>query len=116
MHGFYAAREFAVHKSFNSDRGGLGFPPHLLLSSDHTHPRWRFSSHRRLKNILVLLEWVPGCGAPAPPAAAAAAATVLGDGARARLQRAVQMYDARGAGGLSEDALLHALEGATDIY
>ena len=72
MHGFYAAREFAVHKSFNSDRGGLGFPPHLLLSSDHTHPRWRFSSHRRLKNILVLLEWVPGCGAPAAPAAAAA--------------------------------------------
>ena len=29
-----------------------------------------------------------------------------------RLQRAVQMYDARGGGGgLSEDALLHALEG-----
>ena len=29
-----------------------------------------------------------------------------------RLQRAVQMYDARGGGGgLGEDALLHALEG-----
>ena len=32
-------------------------------------------------------------------------------GARARLQRAVQMYEARGGGALSEAAVLHALEG-----
>ena len=63
-HGFYGAREFAVHKSLKetltgvSDRSGLAFPPHLLFSTDHTNPKWRLSSHRRLKNVLVLLEWL----------------------------------------------------------
>ena len=43
-HGFYGAREFAVHKSLKetltgvSDRSGLTFPPHLLFSTDHTNP------------------------------------------------------------------------------
>ena len=120
-HGFYGAREFAVHKSLKetltgvSDRSGLAFPPHLLFSTDHTNPKWRLSSHRRLKNVLVLLEWLPsGAAAPAPSGVAATAARphALSDGARTRLQRAVQMYDARGGGGgLGEDALLHALEG-----
>ena len=58
-HGFYGAREFAVHKSLKetltgvSDQSGLAFPPHLLFSTDHTNPKWRLSSHRRLKNVLV---------------------------------------------------------------
>ena len=60
-HGFYGAREFAVHKSLKetltgvSDRSGLAFPPHLLFSTDHTNPKWRLTSHRRLKNVLVPL-------------------------------------------------------------
>ena len=80
-HGFYGAREFAVHKSLKetltgvSDRSGLTFPPHLLFSTDHTNPKWRLSSHRRLKNVLVLLEWLPsGAAAPAPSGVAATAA------------------------------------------
>ena len=66
---------------------GLAFPPHLLFSSDHTDPRWRISSHRRLKNVLVLLEWLPtGAAAPAPAgiAATASAPAGLSEGARAR--------------------------------
>ena len=62
----------------------------------------------------MLLEWLPtGAAAPAPSglAATASAPAGLSEGARARLQRAVQMYEARGGGALSEAAVLHALEG-----
>ena len=62
----------------------------------------------------MLLEWLPtGAAAPAPAgmAATASAPAGLSEGARARLQRAVQMYEARAGGALSEGALLHALAG-----
>ena len=62
----------------------------------------------------MLLEWLPtGAAAPAPSglAATASAPAGLSEGARARLQRAVQMYEARAGGALSEGAVLHALEG-----
>ena len=59
LHGFWQASEFCVHSTFNRQAAGLSYPSHLLFSTDHTHPRWRFTSHRRLKNVLMLLEWVP---------------------------------------------------------
>ena len=66
--GFFAAKEFVVHRTFLNDnkKGGLAFPPHTQLSSDHTHPRWRFTSHRRLKNVIVVMEWLPSVDATAP--------------------------------------------------
>ena len=57
--GFFPANEFTVHRSVLEKRGPLHWPADLHFSSDHTHPRWRFSSHRRIKNINVLLEWMP---------------------------------------------------------
>ena len=58
-YGLSANFEFAVHRSFMEKRGPLHWPSYVQLSSDHTHPRWRFSSHHRLKNVIVVLEYTP---------------------------------------------------------
>ena len=64
--GFFPASRFASHRAHIEKRGPLHWPDYVLLSSDHTSPRWRYESHHRLKNILVTLEWVPDAGALAP--------------------------------------------------
>ena len=117
--GFYPASEFAVHRTYLADgkRGGLAWPEYVQLSSDHTHPRWRFTSHRRLKNVIVILEWLPAVDATAAAGAAAATAAGAGaaaadarhapplsDGQRERLQRVFEMYDAT-RGGWFESAV-----------
>ena len=96
--GFYPASEFAVHRSFVEKRGGLQWPEEVQLSSDHTHPRWRFSSHRRLKNMILLMEWVPDVNALAIAAGSDATAAqkgsaALSDTQKQRLQRVFDMYD-----------------------
>jgi hypothetical protein len=97
-------------------RGGLHWPGYVLLSSDHTHPRWRFQGHHRLKNIIVTLEYTPdskaavesgvhGADAIATGGVSSAAIAALNEGQRNRLQRVFQMYDAEGRGALSEERL-----------
>ena len=85
----------------------------MQVSSDHTHPRWRFTSHRRLKNVIVVLDWVPSVDATAAGAEAATAAGTAGrpaageapltDGQRERLQRVFEMYDAAKLGAVGEE-------------
>ena len=109
--GFYPASEFAVHRSLlGGNDGGLHWPPSLLLSSEHTHPRWRFTSHRRLKNVIVVMEWAPP-GAP-PPAVALLPPT---EAQHAKLRRARELYDREGAGKLGAAALGHALTDALGL-
>ena len=105
--GFYPASEFAVHRSFVDKRGGLHWPESILLSSDHTHPRWRFTSHRRLKNMIVLMEWIPDAAALSMDAAPSATprAASLSDSQQQRLQRIFEMYDATQARALGEDQI-----------
>ena len=59
LQGFFPAAEFAVHRSFMEKRGPLHWPNYVQLSADHTHPRWRFHAHHRLKNVIVTMEWTP---------------------------------------------------------
>ena len=95
-------------------------PSYVQLSSDHTHPRWRFQSHHRLKNVIVVMEWSPvssscaqapaaAAGLARPPASGAFAVAALTDGQRSRLSRVFQMYDAEGRGALSEERLRRVL-------
>ena len=56
VQGFFPASEFTVHRSFMEKRGPLHWPSYVQLSSDHTHPRWRFNSHHRLKSLIVMME------------------------------------------------------------
>jgi len=102
--GFWPASDFAVHRSFLEKRGPLQWPDEIFFSSDHTHPRWRFSSHRRLKNLIVLMEWIPDVSALAVMSTANDGVKVppLIESQKARLQRIVAMYDAEARGALTE--------------
>ena len=62
-HAFFPACEFAVHRTMLENRGPLHWPPYVLFSANHTQPRWRFVNHRRLKNLMIMMEWLPDVGA-----------------------------------------------------
>ena len=38
------------------------FPPYMFLSQNHYVVGWGLKTHRRLKNIIVLMEWIPSRG------------------------------------------------------
>ena len=71
--------------------GPLHWPAYVQLSSDHTHPRWRFQSHRRLKSVICTMEWCPDVDASAKSSASGAAqasmAHRLSDAQKAKLTR-----------------------------
>ena len=58
---FYPLSHFAPRKGVRS----LTFPPSLLLSSNWFRPRWAGLGNRRLKNVVVVMEWSPRRGADA---------------------------------------------------
>ena len=103
--GFYPASEFAVHRTILEKRGPLHWPGYLQLSPDHTHPRWRFASHHRLKNLLVFMEWLPGQAGTM----AGTPAIQLSETQRQRLHRLVAMYDSSNSGRLDEASLRRVL-------
>ena len=103
--GFYPASEFAVHRTILEKRGPLHWPGYLQLSPDHTHPRWRFASHHRLKNLLVCMEWLPGQAGTM----AGTPAFQLSETQRQRLHRLVAMYDSSNSGRLDEASLRRVL-------
>ena len=115
VQGFFPASDFAVHRSFMEKRGPLHWPQYVQLSSMHTHPRWRFQAHHRLKNVIVTMEWAPDAyeakasglvgAAGAGSVAGAFAVAALSDGQRHRLSRVFQMYDHDGRKALSEEKL-----------
>ena len=55
---FYVYREPAVGLREGA-QPALAFPPYLLMSENHFHRVWTLTAHRRLKNVVVVLEWLP---------------------------------------------------------
>ena len=61
-HEFYQAASFSVYD--RSRRGPiipptLEFAPYVLMSRNHSNPRWAKRAARRLKNVIVFMDWVP---------------------------------------------------------
>lgn len=58
---FYTISEFTVNKGvFGKSANALqGLPNFVLLSQNYYKSSWRFSSVRRLRNVICFLEWVP---------------------------------------------------------
>merc|ERR1712137_1428306 len=53
---FYPFREFQVQE----EQPKLPFPERLLLSDNFFRPTWCGLGDRRLKNVMLVLEWIPG--------------------------------------------------------
>jgi hypothetical protein len=59
--GFYAASSLSV-KTWHSTTAPLSFPPYCLVSKNHYNSAWSLKTYRRLKNVMVMLEWIPAEG------------------------------------------------------
>lgn len=57
---FYRFADFRVRP----EQPTLAFPQPLLLSDNFFRPRWCGVGDRRLKNVGIIMEWLPGVGKP----------------------------------------------------
>ena len=67
---YYPLHRFSVYKekltTTNGGNNGLHFPEYLMVSTNHYHMQWTNDrSLRRLKNVMVVMEWAPGKVVPA---------------------------------------------------
>merc|ERR1719197_1744409 len=102
----YAASEFRLHK-----RRPLHFPPYVALTDNYFDRGW--VGERRLKNVVVIAEWVPDSAAlkpafVAPEAAAAARAETL--------ETAVRLLDLDASKDISPDELVEVARLAAHVH
>ena len=61
IRAFYQASQFCIYKDslfYNSGKP-IHFPSYMMLSENYFHRVWTLTAHRRLKNIIVIMEWIP---------------------------------------------------------
>ena len=99
---FYQARDFRLY-----GRAPLPFPPCLAVSRNHFNLEW--VGERRLKNAVMVLEWVPSVSAlrRVPPAA-----TKLSEAQSAKLSDALKLLDTSGEGSYGRAQLAQLLRAA----
>ena len=64
--GVYAAADFGVYDKRRKKADGvatLPFPDYVLLSRNHADREWAAKAPRRLRNVIVTMEWVPDAAA-----------------------------------------------------
>ena len=59
LNGFYPMSSFAVYKGGRFTPKPLVFPDYLSCSSNYFKPSWSLNSNRRLKNVIIAMDWVP---------------------------------------------------------
>ena len=58
--GFFPLSTFAIFKNYMKENNVLKFPEFLWVSKNHYNLQWTLSrSLRRLKNVIVVMEWQP---------------------------------------------------------
>eukprot|EP00923_Selenidium_pygospionis_P045850 GHVN01079156.1.p1 GENE.GHVN01079156.1~~GHVN01079156.1.p1 ORF type:complete len:2019 (-),score=487.26 GHVN01079156.1:1940-7510(-) len=56
---FYPLSTFSVPHKLGESPKKLQLPPYVYMSVNHYKPKWSLNSHRRLKNIIIVMEWIP---------------------------------------------------------
>ena len=56
---FYPVSDFAVFKSLKQMPKPIIFPDNLLISPNYFFRGWSLNTHRRIKNVIVVMEWYP---------------------------------------------------------
>jgi Ca2+-binding EF-hand superfamily protein len=56
---FYSLSELAVFKTLKHRPRPIRFPDMLYYSPNYFYQPWSFNTHRRMKNIIISLEWCP---------------------------------------------------------
>ena len=100
---FYPLSDFRVFASLSAS-SQLAFPPYLYLSANYYNPAW-WREPRRLKNIIMMMEWVPNApdGERVPHAAPSEPPPPLSAEQLQNLRAAFNMIDKDGSRLISED-------------
>ena len=56
---FYPASEFSVKNYLFSKGVSIEFPDYMLISRNYYEKQWNMKTHRRLKNVIVVMDFVP---------------------------------------------------------
>eukprot|EP00298_Acanthocystis_sp_HF-20_P012235 c19785_g1_i2.p1 GENE.c19785_g1_i2~~c19785_g1_i2.p1 ORF type:complete len:774 (-),score=356.75 c19785_g1_i2:62-2122(-) len=56
---FYPCSDFGVHKKLLGKPVPINFPSFLYLSLNYYHHKWSFKTYRRIKNVIIVMDWVP---------------------------------------------------------
>ena len=99
---FYPLSEFRVFNQLSGKGQPVAFPSYLQLSSNYYQHSWWNVAHRRLKNVTMVMEWVPDPAAleEVQQLRAGAAASSLTDEQEAQLRAAFNQIS-KGAGHLT---------------
>ncbi len=102
--GFYPCTDFSI-KTWKGSTKTLPFPSFLLASRNYYNTAWSLRSHRRLKNVVALVEWVPEL----EHLALSKEVRELSKKAEDELGRIFQMFDLDGVRGPLQLSLCQAL-------
>lgn len=103
---FYPLSDFRAFSSLSTG-ASLAFPSYLKVSANYYKPEW-WREPRRLKNVVMIMEWLPelhssrnDAHASSSSAPSQGATTSLSDEQRAKLAATCNMIDADGSGTIS---------------
>lgn len=108
---FYQASDFSVKNYLFSKGVSLDFPDYLLISNNYYERKWSTKTHRRLKNIIITMDFVPSKDALREIAAVGKAFTVEQEES---LRRAFLGANSDGTGSISVTELKEVLR-AVDV-
>lgn len=108
---FYPASKFSVKNYLFSKGISLDFPDYLNMSRNYYEPSWSMKTHRRLKNVIVTMDFVPSKAALREVAAVGKAFTPAQEKS---LKKAFSMADSDKSGGISMAELKEVLK-AVDV-
>jgi Ca2+-binding EF-hand superfamily protein len=108
---FYPASKFSVKNYLFSKGVSLDFPDYLHMSRNYYEPSWGMKTHRRLKNVIVTMDFVPSKADLREVAAVGKAFTPAQE---KNLKKAFSMADADQSGGISMAELKEVLK-AVDV-
>ena len=106
-HGFYPLKTFKVHKGVGKTTAPLAFPDYLYLSKNYFREGWALNGHRRLKNLTVVLDWVPDSSKLTTDTSGGGGAFTASQ--ESALRTAFEMFDTSGNGRLQETDLREVL-------
>ena len=118
IQGFYPLAQLATHNRLFKLPKPIHFPPTMLLSNNYFKTGWSFNTYRRIKNVIVTMDWIPDVGVQAlrlremhdmkyQP--------VLTDKQQELTAIAFKLFNLRGDGKLSSDEF-RSLLSALDVY
>jgi len=93
-HAFYKFQQFSLRGLGKSD---LSVPDNMLLSHNYFRPEWASTGQRRLKNIVVVLEWQR----PVEKKAVSGKVTPLSEKHEKQMKRMFELLDFTGKGHIS---------------